>query len=396
MIILYEILSFIIYSCSFFPLMIYLFFTGKISKIKDYLLLQKKISKEKSVLFHCVSVGECSTILDFVKLFSQKIIVTTTCGEVFSFLEKKNSNIHVVMLPPDFFYMMKRLLKIYQVEVVFISEVDYWPNLILASSNLNIPVIILNGRMSDRTFEIYSKLNFFVKKIFQKITYVFPQNGYELTKFKKFLPARKIINLGNMKFGNLKQSINTGKLCMVAGSTHWPEEKFLIDAAATGGIKMYIAPRNMTYIEKIKKYIEEKNLTYSLYSEGKLDENIVIVDVYGVLDELYSKASAAYIGGGFTKTGVHNFLEAACYSIPFITGKNVKNFKSVIYPFKENCCVIVDNVEHISDIVLKICNQVAGDSMIMKKKIERIFLYSNGASFKIKKFLDNSFNNEKN
>jgi 3-deoxy-D-manno-octulosonic-acid transferase len=254
------------------------------------------------------------------------------------------------MYPADISFVIKRFLKINNVIRVFISEVDYWPNIFFQSNKLNIPIYIVNARMSEKTLSFYSNYRNFFKKMFSGVKGVYVQNKEEIEKFSVFLSENKIKYYGNLKFENINKGkrIEYHEDIIIGGSTHWPEEKFLIEFCAENNIKLIIAPRNTDNLQKIKEFAEDKKLDISFYSKDRLEGRIIIVDIFGILQDLYSYCKAAYIGGGFTKTGVHNFVEALSAGIPVVIGPETKNFTNEYNELKYTNTV--EKIKEIKDI----------------------------------------------
>ncbi|MGM0606860.1 MAG: 3-deoxy-D-manno-octulosonic acid transferase [Candidatus Muiribacteriota bacterium] len=353
---IYNFLIYFLASIFFIPVFIYLFYQNKLKYFFFYFgYLKKKKSNSKKVLFHCVSVGEAECALKLHEKFKLDAIFTTTCPDTLSYIKKNKPDLEVLIYPLDFSFILKKILKKRKIKIVFISEIDYWPGLIKSAKNLDIPVIIINGRLSSKTLKFYKKNYFLRSLIFKNIKAVFAQNNKEKENFKKFMPACKIYVSGNLKYGNFKKidKINKKEFIFVAGSTHWPEEKFILDILSySNNIKIIIAPRKMKNLEKIKNDLKKRNKKVNLYSKTKLTGDIVLIDVFGVLNKLYKIADLAYIGGGFEKSGIHNFFEAAEYGVPVICGKNLKNFESEIIPFLKSRAVFkIGNIKKIPALV---------------------------------------------
>ena len=349
MIFFYDILYSILLSILFLPLSLYLLNTGKLYFFKDYVVLYSRRNTPVN-LFHCVSVGEANAVLIIAERFCEDYMISTTCRETFDYIKKRNSEIHCVIYPLDISIIIRRFLKINNVKRVFISEVDYWPNIFFQCNNLNIPIYIVNARMSEKTYRFYSYYSLFFKKMFSGVKKVYVQNKHEIKKFSMFMPENKIRYYGNLKFEN----INTGKTVecdedmIIGGSTHWPEEKFLMEYCTENNIKLIIAPRNTDNIKNIKEFAEEEKMDISFYSKDRLKGRIIIVDIFGVLQNLYSVCKAAYIGGGFTDTGVHNFVEALSAGIPVVIGPETKNFTNEYNELKNT--MTVEKVKKLNEI----------------------------------------------
>ena len=159
------------------------------------------------------------------------------------------------------------------------------------------------------------------------------------------------------------ESFKQEKYTLVAGSSWKDDEDLLVDYinnSATENEKFIIAPHNINSeaIEDLKKSISKKTILYS-EKEGKnlAEYNVLIVDTVGILTKIYSYADVAYVGGGYTKSGVHNVLEPATFGIPIVIGPNFKKFNEAIELIKIEACFSVDNSKKLSVLLNKFFNE---------------------------------------
>ena len=310
----------------------------------------------KLIWFHCSSVGELLSIIPLIeKLESNsninQILITTTTLSSSKIFEKYNfkKTVHQ-FFPIDNNFIIKKFINYWKPSVLFLCESEIWPNLINTINKKKINLILLNGRMTYRSFKKWKKIDSYSRDIFQKFDYCFSQNK-ETFKRLKLLGAKKIYNIGNLKFTTSKkvkaQFLNKKtnnffkkkRILITAASTHNDEENFIIEnhlyfkkQKKTKNIISIIAPRHIERVNEIKKYIEKASLKTHLYSsKQKIDNNvdIFIVDTYGELNKFYKISNIVFMGGSLIKHGGQNPLEPSKFGCKIIHGPNIDNFTEI-------------------------------------------------------------------
>lgn len=306
---------------------------------------------ERVIMFHGVSVGEINAIEKLVKATAEKfsnakIVVTTGTLTGQEIAHKKLASYAdlITYFPFDTPSCVKRFLDKIKPTDILMAETEIWPNFSGECKKRGINLYIINGRISDRTFNSYKKLKFFFKPLLRNYTGIFTQSTEDLNKFLSLganLETTKRMN--NLKFDitppNVDISLNRDGRIFLAASTHSGEDKIVFDtykklSAKYPDLKFIIAPRHLTRLDEVKNIIKEG---YDLRSEGgDLSNNkILILDTMGELGKVFAFADVAFIGGSFNKTGGHNPLEAVIFGKPVISGPSIHNFKD-IYAIIEN------------------------------------------------------------
>ena len=310
----------------------------------------KKI-EDKTVMFHGVSVGEIIALEDLIKKASKelpdyKIIVTagTNTGKELAESKFKNIAHKVLYFPPDFPPFISIFLNKIHPEKVIIAETEIWPNFSYMVSKRNIPLFIINGRISDHSFRYYKHLTFFFRMIFDKTyTKILTQSETDKQKFLKMGASPETCEvMGNLKFdieGKIPEDIEFDKAeCKVilAGSTHKGEDEIVLTTFDNihkkhQNTKLLLAPRHLTRLDEVTNLAEKTGYNFGFYSKNDTfkDKDIIILDVIGKLAQLYYFCDIAFIGGSFSKTGGHNPLEAAIFNKPVISGPAISNFRGI-------------------------------------------------------------------
>ena len=313
----------------------------------------KKRKLGKLIWFHAASVGEILSIIPIIEKFEKKnsvnqILVTSSTLSSSKVLRKFNfkKTIHQ-FYPIDQFFFTNKFLKYWKPSLAIFIESEIWPCMYQNINEKKIPLILLNARLTKKTFNRWLKLGNFAKSIFNKITIAYPQN-LETKLYLKKIYSNKINYLGNLKFVE-DQEIQNNKLnpllnlefkkkkVWVASSTHFNEEIFCAKAHLEikkkfKNIVTIIIPRHIHRAQEIKDEIKSLNLKVVLHSSKikNLDGvDIYIVDTFGETKKFHRVGSSVFLGGSIIKRGGQNPLEAARFGAKIFHGPNVDNFRDV-------------------------------------------------------------------
>ena len=354
----YKLFTYLLYP--FAP--VYLYFR-KIRKKEDSIRFKEKLSKinilrEEGFLiwFHVASVGEAMSILPLVNSFIKdqkinKILITSITLSSGKILEKKfdqNPKVIHQFLPLDVSVLTNKFLEHWKPNLCIFIDSEIWPNLILNISKKKIPLLLINARITKKSFAKWKLVINFAKKIFEKFDLCIVSNT-ESENFLKILGAKNIKNYGNLKFSNIKTDLNKkldstflnkikNKKIWCAASTHATEE--MLCAVSHLKIKenyndilTIIIPR---HIDRVKKIIEELlkfNLSIVLYSKlSQMDTktDILLVDSYGEALKFYNISKCVFLGKSLVKSlikdGGQNPIEPARLGCKILHGPYVSNF----------------------------------------------------------------------
>lgn len=396
-----------------FLLKIIAVFNGKINlfvkgRRETFSKLKQAIFKDDNVFwFHCASLGEFEQgrpIIEKIKNENPKLKIVVTFFSPSGYEVRKDYKVADVVcyLPLDTKKNVQLFLDIIHPELAFFVKYEFWPNYLKELKKRNIKTLLISGifRENQVFFKFYGS---WMRKSLKAFTQFFVQdenskrllnsihfNNVKLSGDTRFDRVFEITNQNNeLKFIN--EFKNNSKV-LVAGST-WKDDEFMlvnyINEEALNDEKFIIAPHNI-YSQDIQKLKNEIKKPVVLYSEMKgknlQDFQVFIVDTIGILTKIYSYATIAYVGGGFTKTGVHNVLEPATFGVPIIIGPNYNKFKEAIELVESKSCFVANNSEKLSLHLKKIFLQkgkreLAGNTA--KKYVEE----RTGATAKILKYL---------
>lgn len=340
--------------------------------------------KKHAVVFHCASIGEVVAATPLIKKLqsahpNNPIVITCNTPTGTEQIERNFSDtVEHVYLPLDFPCATKRFIKNLQPKMICILETELWPNLIAMSKRNNIPVLILNARLSEKSLAGYKKVAPLSKSIMQGITLLAAHDESDSSRFVELgLDRNKVTTTGSIKFditinqntlkkvSNVKQKLIHKQPIWIAGSTHPGEDELLLEVhknllKSHPDALLILVPRHPEQFDKVATLISEANLTFDRKSSltGICNSQVLLGDTMGELGILYGAAQCAFIGGSLIERGGHNPLEASAYGIPVITGPHIFNFLHV-YPelIKAQGCLKVKS----SDEILTTLEQIFSD-----------------------------------
>ena len=349
---IYEVLGliFIIFSPIIFLIRIFLGKEDPKRFLEKFCIYSKKFKIKKTIWLHGSSVGEILSVIPIINTLEKnknikKIILsssTTSSALIFSkYKFKKTTHVY---FPIDTNYLSNKFIKYWKPQVAFFIDSEIWPNMF---NNLNInkiPIILLNGRITRKSFRRWMKFPNFAKKNFDKISLAMPQNN-ETSKYLKKLGVKKIKIAGNLKyFVHQKKSLdkNTKKkfknrLIFCAASTHYNEELFIGKMhkelrKKNKNLLTILIPRHANRSSAITnelKNIGLKIITRSSNEQISKSTDIYIVDTYGETSKFYELSNITFLGGSLVTHGGQNPLEPARMGSYILHGPNIQNFTEI-------------------------------------------------------------------
>ncbi len=366
MFIFYD-LAFLIFSLFYLPLY---FLSGKLKQSLAGRLgiLPAGLDLNRPVWIHAVSVGEVSAIKELLarlrKLYPGKKFVistvTATGNKVARSLIKDTDLL--TYLPLDFSFIVRRVIKKINPCVFIIAETEIWPNLISALHKLQVPVVTVNGRISDSSYGGYRLAKIFIRPILRMVSRFCVQSDLDALRLSSLgVEPEKIQVTGNVKFDINLEPVDRAKAAayrsklwlaqadklLVCGSTHPEEEEIIFAAyhkllAVFPGLKLLIAPRHPERSQRVAKIAENYDFMPVLISKisatcpACMKHPVFILDTIGELFNYYSAADIVFIGGSLVKRGGHNVIEPASLKKPVVFGPQMFNFRQISILFLKN------------------------------------------------------------
>ena len=322
----------------------------------------------KSVWFHCASVGEVRSIKKIVDTLRQdnkdiSIIISTMTATGRQIAVDNIKADKAFLLPIENSRAVSMIISYMNVSVLVIVDTELWPNLIFTASN-QIPVFLINGRISDKTYKTYKRFKFIFKSVLKRFSAIMTKSELDEERFTNILgKSSKIITAGNIKFQERKSkdSVKTIKELenikfFLAASTHKGEEEIILswfNGSMEGFDKLIFVPRHIERSAEVKEIIEKHGYSVSLYSKNDFSKQVMIIDAFGLLEGLYILADKIFIGGSLKEIGGHNIYEALQFEKTVAVGKFMFSFKEIFDEAKEFGLVkVINNKEDALQFML--------------------------------------------
>ena len=332
-------------------------FKGKedILRFKEkFCFFSKKRHSGKLLWIHGSSVGELMSVLPVLNKYDKEnsfnqILVTSSTLSSSKILQKyKFRKVVHQFFPIDLIFFSNFFLNYWRPNSAIFLESEIWPSIYRSLKKKKIPLILLNARITEKTFERWVKLKKFSQKVFNQISFAYPQNK-ETTRFLKRLGVKRVDYIGNLKFfedkkivskkfdNEIKNKFKKFKTC-IAASTHENEELLaaqthILLKKKNKNLITIIIPRHIHRVDEINNELKKLNLktTYHSAKQKNLKNiDIYIVDTFGESRRFYKIATTVYLGKSLTKNkGGQNPIEPARYGAKILHGPNINNFKEV-------------------------------------------------------------------
>ena len=374
-------------------IIIFRIFKGKedTSRFKEKVgIFSKKRNKGKLIWFHGASVGEIQSIIPLLERFEknkeirQILVTSNTVSSSFIIKNLKFKKTINQFFPIDCNFISKKFLNYWKPTKAFFIDSEIWPNTVNNLYKRNIPIFLLNGRITKKSFRRWKFFSYFAKSIFGKF-YLCLSSNTETKKYLKKLGAKNIKFIGNLKFSqseNEKTNLNKDLINLInsrkawcASSTHYNEEELCGMAHIRlkkrfKNILTIIIPRHINRIDSIKAELQNLDLKIHLDEPKKKispDTDIYLVNSYGKTKLFYKVCKNIFLGGSLIEHGGQNPLEATRYGCRVLHGPNVSNFRE-IYKFlnKKKLSKKSSNQDQLINCVIKYINSKNNSKKIIK------------------------------
>lgn len=362
MILLYRILTILIY-----PLLFIFLYYRKIIKKEDPIKFKEKIlpscfkverkAKSKLIWFHAASIGEYKSILPIIERLKRNnqnlaVLITTTTlssGNLAKKELKKFVNVEHRYLPFDVPFLIDRFFYLWKPNRVFLVDSEIWPNLILTAKKYNIPIALINGRLTAKSFNKWIRFPNVAKKIFNFFDLCLCSNN-ETKNYLNKLNVKNTFFKGNIKFisrvnfekiYNINKNILLRKKTWFAASIHEGEDIFCLKTHLNlkkkfNDIITIVAPRHINNTKKIQRLFEKSGLKTQILSENEKileDKEIIIINYFGALQNFFKYTKSVFMGKSmiekFKNDGGQNPIEAAKLNCKIYHGPYIYNFSEI-------------------------------------------------------------------
>ncbi|HIC86360.1 MAG TPA: 3-deoxy-D-manno-octulosonic acid transferase [Desulfobacterales bacterium] len=312
---------------------------------------------KKSLWIHALSVGEVKSAVPLAqrireKYPQKKLVFSTTTSQGLNLARKELSKVvhEIVPMPLDFWWSSERVICHIRPEIFVLVETDLWPGLLERLWRRNIDVLLVNGRISDKTFRHYKRFKVLARHLFKHIGLCLMQTERDRERLLELgIGPTRVITTGNIKFDrpaavmnkeekkewHSKLGISSHSKIWVAGSTHGEEsymvlETFFALQRQCPDLILILAPRKIEQAPELYSFAREKGVRCLLRSQSEerypAPPEIVILDTIGELERIYALGHIAFVGGSLVDLGGHNLLEPASFGCPVLYGPYTSNF----------------------------------------------------------------------
>ena len=361
------------------------------------------VKNTQTIWFHVVSVGETNAAQPLIEHYLQlghPVLVTNTTktGQARAkslFLKAPHENLfQAVYLPADQKSLVAQFFEKYQPKMLVLVETELWPNLIAQAKKINIPAILVNARLSEKSANGYAKVKSLTQPMLHGLTQLLAQDQASLQRFQALgMPTELSQVVGSIKFDihapqsfvdqaeQLKDewSLHHRKVITLA-STHAPEEQKLIKALSEHLIEdpellIIVVPRHPERFAEVYQVTQDLNLNTKRRSLGQLitsDTQVYLADSMGEMWLWYALSNACFVGGSLNEPGGgHNILEPISLNVPTVIGPNYFNFQTIVDEFVEAYAVAVgDDAEQVTSMLLDFAeNESLAKQMAMNAQV---------------------------
>lgn len=315
----------------------------------------RREGEKPCIWIHGVSVGEILAGRALVRRIEERhpeweVVLSTTTLDGHRVAQRAYPGKTVFYFPIDFSFMIRRTLRRIRPTAVVLIELEIWANFLHHTARAGIPVVLVNGRISQRSFRLYRIVKWPLFRPFRKIRWYCVQTKEYADRFAALgIPRSQIEVTGSMKFDNIPigpigeevrqaarrhLSLPEGDWVLIGGSTHAGEEQFLLDVFREirdrdPRSRLVLVPRHMDRIPQVEALLRQSGESYVRKTDldgGKIPEgdgHVILVDTMGELPQIYPAANVVFVGGSLVPVGGHNMLEPASLGLAVVTGPHV-------------------------------------------------------------------------
>lgn len=345
-----------------------------------------KVEGRRPVWFQAASVGEVVAASSIIKEFKRQlpdipVLISSGTASGYEMAQRILPEADaVIFYPPDLPWLPDRIVELIRPRAYVPVETELWPNFIRAARHRSIPVVMVNGRIGERSLEHYRQLRRMFTKMLDTVARFCMQSTIDAQYIIRLgADPHQVVVTGNTKYDQNYSSVTDAEKMaflselgftgagpiIVAGSTHRGEEEILLEVLQDVRVrlpdaKLLVAPRDIPRSDGIVELFRRRGFTTELRSKmstvsDPAGVNVVVLDTIGELGRLYNLADLVFVGGSLVPHGGHNILEPAAHGKPIVVGPHMFNFKDTYALFSGRCaCMTVLDGRELSQRILEI------------------------------------------
>ncbi len=370
--------------------------------------LRLPIVDDQVIWVHAVSVGEVLAVSGLVSELQRrrphhKIFISTTTDTGQILARKRFGEERVFHFPMDFAFAIRPWMKALHPKMVVIAETELWPNFLRIAHQSGAQVVVVNARISDRSWPRYHRFRHVMKKLLGHVNLFLAQTETDAARLEDIGVASDRIRItGNLKFDisvpamtqivtDLRQALarDAAGPVLVCGSTVEGEEELLLMAfesilAEHPRAVMILAPRHPERFSAVAALLEKRStpsFKRSAWHDQSLSGAILLLDTIGELAAIYALADVAFVGGSLVPSGGHNIIEPAQLGVAVVVGKHTENFRDIVELFQRNRAVRVATSAELSHVLIDLLANAAERKALGQRAAETLRSQA-GATFR--------------
>ena len=377
--------------------------------------------KSSPIWIHAVSVGEAVAASPIVEHLRERypatpiLFSTTTATGAIATESRFGDSIVHVLFPYDIPSVVSKFMSHYSPQMLILMETELWPNLLRQCAHREIPVVLANARLSQKSASRYKYIAFHARQMLTNISWLGAQTTEDRERFIDLgADPRSVYVTGSVKFDvqlppsaseagqALRRFFGVNRTVLIAGSTREGEEEILLKAFAKAannhpGLLLLIAPRHPERFERVHDLCRRLNfhtVKHSAANNYNEQIEVYVIDSIGELPKFYAASDIAFVGGSMVPRGGHNVLEPAALGVPVIVGPHTQNFSEIVNQLYEANALYIardsGSLEHVTERLLDDSNLrdkagAAGKNFVAQNK---------GATVKIVRIVDKMLRTE--
>ena len=344
-------------------------YIGSLGQRLGYLPVSLNVDGEESIWIHAVSVGEALTARALAADLKERyprlrlyLSTTTIAGQHVARRSLQHVDA-VFYFPFDWAFIVKRTLNIVRPRVFVMMETEIWPNLLRLCRSRGVKTVLINGRISSRSYPRYRMIRPFFRRVLDDVDRFCMQSDESARRIIELgADPPKVTITGSLKFDSLEMPVvvshgkprervlrffrlSPHRLVLVAGSTVKGEEPAVLKAfarlkGASPAAIAILAPRQPERFGEVERLARDAGFVTARRSDLPIDTepraDVVVLDTIGELAQLYQVATVVFVGGSLVDHGGHNILEPAVFGKPIVFGPHMQNFKEIVDAFLGN------------------------------------------------------------
>jgi 3-deoxy-D-manno-octulosonic-acid transferase len=330
-------------------------------------IVSERTSKKPGIWIHGASVGEVITAKNIIEKIDREFpewetFISTSTNTGYSVAKQNFSGKPIFYFPVDLSWITRKVLRRIRPSCIILIELEIWPNFLVSVYKENIPLIIVNGRISNKSFKAYRIISrisgAFYNSLTNKMNTYCARTELDAQRFRDLgISGEQVFVTGTMKYDNIPTHINENSkneladlfrikdndLVLIGGSTHEGEEEILLRiferlSKTYPNLRLIIAPRHIERTRDVSRLIEKKgfapvlktSVDSSNYSWQNSKKEIILIDTVGDLEKIYALSDYVFVGKSLVPSGGQNMMEPAGLGKPVIFGPHVFNFKEEV------------------------------------------------------------------